>query len=85
MSNTNSEVSGPAALSEVVDGLQSAAQDVEAVTLDQLTKKIGAQGHAPLLMVVAVLMILPTGMIPGIGGALGTLIAVIGVQMLLGN
>lgn len=85
MSDTNNEVSGPAALPKVVDGLQSAAQDAEAVTLGQLTKKIGAQGHAPLLMVLAVLMILPTGMIPGIGGALGTLIAIIGVQILLGR
>ncbi len=36
-------------------------------------------------MVVALLMILPIGMIPGVGGALGALAAIIGAQMLRGR
>ena len=36
-------------------------------------------------MFVAILMILPIGMIPGIGGALGALVAIIDIQILLGK
>lgn len=76
---------GPEAVPRLVQRLHKVAQDVETVSLGHLAKEIGAQGHAPLLMVVAILMILPIGMIPGIGGALGILVAIIGFQMLLGR
>ncbi|WP_245964232.1 exopolysaccharide biosynthesis protein [Roseovarius spongiae] len=65
--------------------LETMARGEESVALERLTREIGAQGHAPLLMVVAALMILPIGMIPGIGGALGAVVALIGLQMLLGR
>lgn len=76
---------GPTAVPQLVKRLQELADAEERVTLDQLTKEIGAQGHAPLLMVVAVLMVLPIGMIPGLGGALGAIAALIGLNMLLGR
>ena len=77
--------SGPSAVPRLVQRLRDLAEDRETVTLACLTREIGAQGHAPLLMVVAAFMILPIGMIPGIGGALGTIVAIIGLQMLMGR
>lgn len=77
--------SGPEAVPALVDRLKALADGSETVSFAELNRTIGAQGHAPLLMVVSIFMILPVGMIPGIGGALGAIVALIGVQMLLGR
>lgn len=76
---------GPQAVPHLLHRLAEMTRGEETVTIARLTQEIGAQGHAPLLMIVAVLMVLPTGMIPGIGGTLGALAAIIGLQMLLGR
>jgi hypothetical protein len=75
---------GPDAMPQLIDRLNRLAEGRDTVTIGELVRTIGAQGHAPLLMIAAIFMILPFGMIPGVGGALGTLIAVIGFHMLLG-
>lgn len=82
---SGSESSGPSALPRLVDRLRNMADQDDGITLDRLTTEIGAKGHAQLLLAVAILMVLPTGMIPGMGGALGALLAIIGVQMLRGH
>ncbi|NDV49317.1 exopolysaccharide biosynthesis protein [Salipiger sp. PrR003] len=76
---------GPEAVPRLVERLRGLAESQDTVTLQSLAKEIGAQGHAPLLLIVATFLILPIGMIPGIGGALGAIRAVIGLQMLLGR
>lgn len=79
---------GPKALPRMVTRLRDLARDGasdDCISIGHLARTIGAQGHAPLLMVVALFMILPVGMIPGIGGALGVLVAVIGLQILRGR
>ena len=68
-----------------MDRLDGLTRDCERVRFGDIVSTIGAQGHAPLLLVAAVLMILPIGMVPGVGGALGLLVAVIGAQMLRGH
>lgn len=85
MTRTRNGQDGPAAIPRLVDRLEDLVEGETAITLDALARTLGAQGHAPLLLVAAVLMILPIGMIPGIGGALGVLVAIIGLQMLLGR
>lgn len=70
---------------QLLDRLDRLTWHREQVRFDEIVTTIGAQGHAPLLLVAAVLMILPIGMVPGIGGALGLLVAVIGAQMLRGH
>lgn len=76
---------GPEALPRLVDRLHALAEDRDSISIDAITRTIGAQGHAPLLMVASVIMILPVGMVPGVGGALGALVALIGLNMLLGR
>lgn len=73
------------ALVGLIDRLDDLAEGKESVTLGEVVDEIGAQGHAPLLMVIALLMILPLGMIPGVGGALGLIVALIGAHMLIGR
>jgi hypothetical protein len=77
--------SGPEVMPHLVDRLRQLALDRREVTVGDIVDAFGAQGHAPLLMIVAILMILPVGMIPGVGGALGLLTAAIGVQMIAGR
>lgn len=70
---------------QLLDRLERLTRNREQVRFGDIVTTIGAQGHAPLLLVAALLMILPIGMVPGIGGALGLLVAVIGAQMLRGH
>ena len=77
--------SGPEAVPALVDRLHALADGAETVSFAEINRTIGAQGHAPLLMVVSLFMVLPIGMIPGVGGALGAIVALIGLQMLLGR
>ncbi len=75
--------SGPKAVPAMVDRLRELAQDRDQVSFDELVQTMGQQGNAPLLMVCALLMISPIGMIPGVGGALGVVVAIVGLQILL--
>ncbi|MGS4948214.1 exopolysaccharide biosynthesis protein [Meridianimarinicoccus sp. RP-17] len=76
---------GPQALPGAVDRLRALGARERDINLGDLVDAFGAQGHAPLLMIVSILMIVPVGMIPGVGGALGLLAAAIGVQMIAGR
>ena len=80
---TKDETAGPEAIPELVDRLDRLARGRDEVRFGEIVEKIGSEGHAPLLMIVAILMVLPLGMIPGVGGALGLIVAAIGLQMLL--
>ncbi len=80
---TESPTEGPKAVPALVDRLDQLARDRDEVSFDELVRTIGSQGNAPLLMVCALFMISPIGMIPGVGGALGMVVALVGVQMLL--
>ena len=67
----NKAPKGPQTVPRIVQRMQELSRDEETVSMGHLTREIGAQGHAPLLMLVAIFMILPIGMIPGIGGRSG--------------
>lgn len=76
-------IEGPEAMPALVDRLRGLCEDRETVSFGLLAQTIGSQGHAPLLLVAAIFMVLPIGMIPGVGGALGVLVAAVGLQMFL--
>ena len=83
--------SGPASegsapdLEAVVGLLDRLAQGRQEVTVGEVADTVGAHGHGPLLLMMSGLLLLPLGMIPGVGGALGLLMAMVGVQMLRGG
>ncbi|TMV38532.1 exopolysaccharide biosynthesis protein, partial [Thioclava sp. BHET1] len=75
----------PKAVSRLVTRLEDLARGQESVPIEDLVATIGAQGQAPLLMTVAIFMISPIGMVPGVGGALGLVVAALGIQMIAGR
>lgn len=68
-------------LDEVVDG----TEDQEEVSVDDLLKVLGQSSFGPLFAVVALLAILPTGAIPGMGILTGTLMLILSIQLLIGH
>jgi len=75
----------PRPVSEILDSLEELAGTGPQVRLDALAGNIGARGFGPLLLLVGVIMILPIGMIPGVGGIMGCLMIGAGVEMLRGR
>lgn len=74
----------PQEVDGVLERLERLGEDRDRVAFGEIVSSLGARGFAPLLLALAVLMVLPTGMIPGMGGALGGLMAVIGLQVMRG-
>lgn len=82
---TMAAVSGPQAVPRAVVRLRRLAERETTITPGDLIDAFGASGHTLLRMIVSVLMIVPIGVIPGVGGALGLLAAAIGLQMVAGR
>ncbi|MEQ8292191.1 MAG: exopolysaccharide biosynthesis protein [Roseovarius sp.] len=69
----------------IVDTLDDMTRDRDSIPFGDMVEAIGAQGYGPLLLGLSALLVLPFGMIPGVGGAIGLVMAVIGVQILRGR
>ncbi len=72
-------------LPAMVEALKDMAKGRDSVTFGEVADVLGRRGHGPLLFVLSTFLILPIGWIPGVGGALGILMAVVGVEMLRGR
>lgn len=57
----------------------------ETVPLGVLLDTLGARGHGPIILLLALLMILPTGMLPLMPVIIGTLFVLTAVGMLVGG
>ena len=77
--------SSTAAVVTIVDMLDDLAETRAQVSFGEIVDTLGAQGFGPLLLALAALLILPIGMIPGVGGVVGLATAAIGVQILRGR
>lgn len=55
------------------------------VPLSRLLRTLGARGHGPIILVLSVLMMLPTGLIPMMPVAIGMLLALTAIQMIVGG
>jgi hypothetical protein len=69
-------------LEDVLDRMDGGA-DGDRVPLGQLFDAVGGRAHGPLLVLPALLALLPTGAIPGMSIATGTLILLVAGQMAL--
>ncbi|MFV0335558.1 MAG: exopolysaccharide biosynthesis protein [Tropicimonas sp.] len=57
----------------------------EKVLLGELVEALGMRGSGPVILLAAAMMILPTGMIPGVPAFMGGILVLAGVQMLRGR
>jgi hypothetical protein len=76
---------GPHTVVTVVDELQQLAADRPEVEFGEIVDTLGSRGFGPLLLALAAVLLLPIGMIPGVGGAVGLVTVAIGVQLLRGR
>ncbi len=72
----------PQRLPDILDRLAESA-DGSQVSLEQLLDAFGRRSFGPMLLVPALIALLPTGAIPGMSIVTGSLIILVGVQMLL--
>lgn len=74
---------------EGLSGLMSDLGDLsasrESITLKDLLDTIGARGHGPIILVLAALMLLPTGMLPLMPQVMGGLLVLTAFEMLVGG
>ncbi|MDX8353904.1 exopolysaccharide biosynthesis protein [Cognatiyoonia sp. IB215182] len=61
------------------------AADKEQVSVAQILKILGARGHGPIILTLAGLMMLPTGMLPFMPSIIGILISLTAFEMLVGG
>jgi hypothetical protein len=74
--------SAPNNLSELLDHFVNSTQSQDEVKVDDLLQSLSSRSHGPMLLFPAILAISPVGMIPGMSFVTGTLIILIGTQML---
>lgn len=71
-------------LTDLLDGLDDGANG-DPVEVGDLLKAARARGFGPLLLVPAILLILPTGAVPGVPAICGLLTAFISFQIVIGR
>lgn len=71
-------------LTECLDEVEEDCEDGDP-TIGELVDDLAANGYGPILMLISVLVILPTGMIPGVPGVAGALLVLLGGQMVAGR
>ena len=69
----------------LIDDLEALAADRDTVTLGELLDALGARGHGPIILTLAALMMLPTGMIPFMPSIIGVLLALTAAEMIAGG
>lgn len=69
----------------LLDTLDQHLLPKEKVTLGEIIDVVGLRGHGPLITLIAVLMILPTGVIPLMPAFGGLTLILLGVALLVGD
>ncbi|WP_417517558.1 exopolysaccharide biosynthesis protein [Minwuia sp.] len=72
-------------LTEILDQLEAECDDREKLSLGEVLRGFDRRGFAPMLLVPALIALGPTGMIPGMSIATGTVILLISLQILAGR
>jgi len=72
-------------LTEILDELDAHCDGKDDTSLGEIVEGFDRRGFAPMLLVPALIALGPTGMIPGMSIATGTIIILIAAQMLAGR
>ena len=69
----------------VVEQIDDVVERADSVSVGDVVRGLGERSFGPILLVAAVAMILPVGMIPGVPAVIGAILAVVGWQLLKGR
>jgi len=76
---------GPGEIDDIFDRLDRLCEARDSVEFGRIVSTLGARGYAPLLLGLSAILVLPIGMVPGVGGAVGFVMALIGLQVMRGK
>lgn len=65
--------------------LRRLADAADTVSIEEILTTIGARGHGPIILTLAGLMMLPTGMLPLMPSLIGGLLALTAIEMIVGG
>jgi hypothetical protein len=85
MTGRTPDAATDAGLSGLLADIERLAGGGGHVTLDALLATIGPRGFGPVIVTMALILILPLGMIPGMPGFVAIVLAAIGVELALGR
>lgn len=77
-------VNEPITLTRLLDRLEQETSG-DRLTLAEVLQIVGHRGYGPLLLIVSLLAVLPTGIIPGLPSTCGISIALIAAQLVCGR
>lgn len=69
----------------MIEALAEVIGTREKVLLGELVDALGARGFGPVILLAAAMMVLPTGMVPGVPAFMGLMLLMAGAQMLRGR
>ncbi|NDR56381.1 exopolysaccharide biosynthesis protein [Aliiruegeria sabulilitoris] len=72
-------------LQSILQALADAIGTREKVLLGELTDSLGRRGFGPVILLASAMMVLPTGMVPGVPAFMGVILLLAGGQMLSGR
>lgn len=75
----------PESVGDILDRIEEIGRKHDEVSLGAIAEALGNRGHAPFLLVPALIDISPIGGIPGLPTALGAVIILVAAQLLLGR
>lgn len=82
--HTNSDAPGMGSLSSILSDLVDGTKGEE-VSLGELLDTLDQRSYGPLLLLPAIIAVAPTGAIPGMSIATGSIIVLLAVQLLVGK
>ncbi|SDI25543.1 exopolysaccharide biosynthesis protein [Aliiruegeria lutimaris] len=72
-------------LQSILHALADTIGTREKVLLGELTDSLGRRGFGPVILLASAMMVLPTGMVPGVPAFMGVILLLAGGQMLSGR
>ncbi|MEO0462998.1 MAG: exopolysaccharide biosynthesis protein [Pseudomonadota bacterium] len=72
-------------IGDIVDGLEEIAQESDQISVRGVLEEFGASSFAPIMLIIALIGMLPTGGIPGVPTACAVIIVLVAGQLVWGR
>ncbi|MEO1488477.1 MAG: exopolysaccharide biosynthesis protein [Pseudomonadota bacterium] len=72
-------------MGDIVSGLEEVAQERDEISIRSVIEEFGSRSFGPVMLILALIGMLPTGGIPGVPTAVAVTIALVSLQLLWGK